>query len=73
MWTVGLPLLRELMGGQVSEVPGGAPSLTLQLWDWGWLRPEPRRSEGGPLSPRVTQEAPWSARSPPAGSSWPAS
>lgn len=33
----------------------------------------PNPPEGVPLSPRVTQGAPWSARSPLAGSSWPAS
>ena len=37
----------------------------------GWGAPTP--PEGVPLSPRVTRGAPWSARSPPAGSSWLAS
>lgn len=46
-------------------------SRALQLWD---LEPgSPDSSEGVPLPPRATPEAPWSARSPPAGSSWPAS
>lgn len=36
-------------------------------------RGAPTPPEGVPLSPRVTRGAPWSARSPLVGSSWPAS